>query len=158
MVPTLSRIRTIERVPISQKAKQGLLSQAHSTFFNQPGILFFRCHFHEYMESWSVVVPHPYYAITQKSGEFAISDIPPESYTLMACHPLGTFEIPIHIDAHDELTIDVELSPTVTGAHQEDLSTPNPFGIDLVGDSSIVPTVELQKWELGSERTIGGGS
>lgn len=112
---------------------------------NQPGILFFRCHFHEYMESWSVVVPHPYYAITQKSGEFAISDIPPESYTLMACHPLDTFEIPIHIDAHDELTIDVELSPTVTGAHQEDLSTPNPFGIDLVGDSSIVPTVELQK-------------
>jgi len=124
LVPTLSRIRTIERVPFSQMAKQGLLSQAHSTFFNQPGILFFRCHFHEYMESWSVVVPHPYYAMTQKSGEFAISDIPPESYTLMACHPLDTFEIPIHIDAHDELTIDVELSPTVTGAHQEDLSTP----------------------------------
>ena len=157
-MPTLSRIRTIERVPISQKAKQGLLSQAHSTFFNQPGILFFRCHFHEYKESWSVVVPHPYYAMTQKSGEFAISDIPPESYTLMACHPLGTFEIPIHIDAHDELTIDVELSPTVTGAHQEDLSTPNPFGIDLVGDSSISPTVELQKWEPHSESTIGGGS
>jgi hypothetical protein len=142
------------------EGKTGTPQPGLQQFFriDQPGIFFFRCHFHEYMESWSVVVPHPYYAMTNESGEFVISDIPPGSYTLMVWHPLSTVEIPIHIDAHDELTLDVELPPTLNSTHQEDPSNNNPFGIDLLGDVHIVPTVELQKWEPGSESTIGGGS
>ncbi|MGE0474852.1 MAG: hypothetical protein AB7P17_14560, partial [Nitrospirales bacterium] len=111
-----------------------------------PGVLFFRCNYHEYMEGWSVVVPHPYYTRTQETGEFAIEDIPPGSYTLKIWHPQGTVEISVHIQAHDTINLDIQLTPDHTTAQLEEPSNTNPYGIDLVGDAHIVPTVELQQW------------
>jgi hypothetical protein len=52
----------------------------------------------------------------------------------------------------------INKTPTSPTIYAEEKPGNNPFGIDLVGDSSIVPTVELQKWEPGGESTIGGGS
>ncbi|MGD9851774.1 MAG: hypothetical protein AB7T38_10935 [Nitrospirales bacterium] len=114
---------------------------------NHPGVLFFRCNYHEYMESWSVVVPHPYFARTRETGKFAIDDIPPGSYTLTVWHPQGMAETTVHVKAHDTIDLTIQVSPTLATAQQEDPSKATPFGIDLVGDAHIVPTVELQKWD-----------
>lgn len=114
------------------------------------GLVFFRCNYHEYMEGWSVVVPHPYYTRTQETGEFAIDDIPPGSYTLKIWHPQGTVETSVHIKAHDTINMEIQLSPDGASAKLEDLSKATPFGIDLVGDAHIVPTVELQQWNSSS--------
>ena len=111
------------------------------------GPLVFRCSFHEYMEAWGFVLSHPYFSITGASGEFTITDIPPGTYQLVVWHPLGRLEQSIEINASHTLSLDLEFEPTTPITYAEDTPKPNPFGIDLIGDSQIVPTVELQKWE-----------
>jgi len=114
---------------------------------DQPGLLFFRCNYHEYMEGWRLVVSHPYHAQTQESGDFVINDIPPGSYTLKVWHPQGTVETPIRIQSQETLRLDLHVSPSKTSTEEEESSKPDPFGIDLVGDQRIVPSVELQRWD-----------
>lgn len=46
-----------------------------------------QCGFHAYMESWALVVDHPYYAITDQDGRFEIGDIPPGTYRVTIWHP-----------------------------------------------------------------------
>ncbi|MDT7042514.1 carboxypeptidase-like regulatory domain-containing protein [Candidatus Nitronereus thalassa] len=117
----------------------------HRAFSKGPMV--FRCSFHEYMEAWGFVLSHPYYSITGTSGEFTITDIPPGKYQLVVWHPLGRLEQYIEITASHTLSLDLEFKPTAPITYAEDKPQPNPFGIDLLGDSQIVPTVELQKWE-----------
>ena len=40
------------------------------------------CNVHQEMSGYVVVVPTPYFAITDKEGNYAIKDVPPGSYTL----------------------------------------------------------------------------
>ena len=124
---------------------------------DRQGILVFRCRLHDYMEGWTVVLPHPYFSITGKNGEFSIQDIPPGVYNLVVWHPLGKQETTIEVGPGQTHDMDILITPTSPTIYAEE-TVNNPFGIDLVGDSSIVPTVEIQKWEPGSESAIGGGS
>jgi len=111
------------------------------------GPLVFRCSFHEYMEGWAFVLTHPYFSVTGPAGEFSISDIPPGTYNLIVWHPLGRQEHVIHINPLQTLTLDLAFHPTVPVTYAEEAPQPNPFGIDLIGDSQIVPSVERQQWE-----------
>ncbi len=48
--------------------------------------------------AYMVVLDHPYYSITDKSGKFSIRDVPPGLYTLRAWHPkLGTVDKVIEV-------------------------------------------------------------
>jgi hypothetical protein len=38
------------------------------------------------MNAEMMVVPHPYYAVTDESGHFAFSDVPPGTYQIVAWH------------------------------------------------------------------------
>lgn len=111
------------------------------------GPLVFRCSFHEYMEAWGFVLNHPYFSFTGESGEFSITNIPPGKYQLVVWHPLGQIEKYIEITPSSTLSLDLEFMPTSPITYDEDDRKLNPFGIDLIGDSQIVPTVELQKWD-----------
>ena len=124
---------------------------------DRQGILVFRCRLHDYMEGWTVVLPHPYFFITGQNGRFSLKDIPPGTYNLIVWHPLGKQETAIEIGARQTKELNILITPTSPTIYAEEEPVNNPFGIDLVGDSSIVPTVELQKWEPRSESAIGGG-
>jgi len=123
-----------------------------------PGILVFRCRLHDYMEGWSVSLPHPYFSITGKNGEFSLKDIPPGAYNLIVWHPLGTQETTIQVGPGQTHDMNILITPTSHTIYAEEEPVNNPFGIDLVGDSSIAPSVERQKWDPARERPIGGGS
>jgi hypothetical protein len=45
------------------------------------------CGMHEFMQNWGYVVNNPYYAKTQRDGEFIIGRVPPGTYRLTAWHP-----------------------------------------------------------------------
>ena len=111
-----------------------------------------------HMEGWSVVLPHPYFSLTGKNGTFSLEDIPPGAYNLIVWHPLGTQETTIQVGPGQTHDMSILITPTSHTIYAEEGPVNNPFGIDLVGDSSIVPTVERQKWDPASERPIGGGS
>ena len=50
--------------------------------FNDLGVAPLLCNVHPEMSGYVVVVPTPYFAVTDKEGEFEIKDVPPGSYTL----------------------------------------------------------------------------
>jgi len=120
---------------------------------DQPGILYFRCNYHSYMEGWMIAFPHPYYSVTQESGEFTITDIPPGSYMLIVWHPQGTAETRVRIIAQETVSRDIQISLSGSADEEERSSTPHSLEIDLVGDQRIVPSVELQTWDPSWSKT-----
>lgn len=54
---------------------------------DQPGVLRYACDAgHAWMRAWSYVTRHPYVAVTDASGDFAIGNVPPGSFTLKVWH------------------------------------------------------------------------
>jgi plastocyanin len=117
---------------------------------DKPGIVVFRCTYHEYMEGWSVVLSHPYVTMAGDRGEFSITDIPPGTYNLTVWHPMGHTSTTIHILPQHTLNLDMDIPLSSSTIYPEDHPAPNPYGIELVGDSHIAPTVELQQWDVPS--------
>jgi hypothetical protein len=51
------------------------------------GIVNLRCNGgHAWMNAEILVVPHPYYAVTDESGKFELTDVPPGEYEIVAWH------------------------------------------------------------------------
>ncbi|MBT3516596.1 MAG: hypothetical protein HN465_03335 [Nitrospina sp.] len=50
------------------------------------GINRYQCDTHIHMNGWMLGLPHPYFSISDKNGSFAIQDIPPGKYKLIAWH------------------------------------------------------------------------
>ncbi len=108
------------------------------------GILFFRCPLHEYMEAWAMVLSHDYYAISDEDGHFSISGIPTGTHTLIVWHPIGQIEQTVNIKDQETLELDLDFQPTRSTFYREPEVKMNPFGIELLGDSHIIPSVEKQ--------------
>lgn len=52
-----------------------------------PGLVHLRCNGgHVWMNAEMMVVPHPYYAVTDESGRFEFTDVPPGTYQIVAWH------------------------------------------------------------------------
>lgn len=112
------------------------------------GIVLFRCSYHEYMEGWGVVLPHPYVSRAGERGEFSITDIPPGTYKLVVWHPMGQTTTTIHILPEETLDLNMEVPSLSATIYDESRPVPNPQSIELVGDAHIAPTVELQQWNF----------
>jgi plastocyanin len=54
--------------------------------FDQPGVASLLCNVHPEMAGYIVVVPTPYYAKTDKSGEYKIENVPDGQYNVVAWH------------------------------------------------------------------------
>jgi hypothetical protein len=52
-----------------------------------PGLVNLRCNGgHVWMNAEMMVVPHPYYAVTDRDGNFELTDVPPGDYEVVAWH------------------------------------------------------------------------
>ncbi len=56
--------------------------QQKSFTFNDTGVAALLCNVHPEMSGYVVVVATPYFAVTNKDGDFDITDVPPGHYTL----------------------------------------------------------------------------
>lgn len=54
--------------------------------FDNPGVVPLLCNVHPEMSSYVIVSPTPYFAETDKSGEFKIENVPDGTYTVTAWH------------------------------------------------------------------------
>lgn len=65
------------------------------------------CDAHSWMAGWLYVLEHPYYDVVGADGSFAIGEVPPGSYKLIAWHPvLGTREQPVEVAADGAVAAD----------------------------------------------------
>jgi hypothetical protein len=79
--------------------------------FTVPAELEVLCDLHPWSHAWIVVLDHPYYALTSKSGDFTLDGIPPGTYHLRAWHPaLGRADQTITISGGAELPVNLELT------------------------------------------------
>jgi hypothetical protein len=61
--------------------------QISSRTMTTPGLVNLRCNGgHVWMNAEMMVVPHPYYAVTDESGRFEFTGVPPGSYQIVAWH------------------------------------------------------------------------
>jgi hypothetical protein len=78
--------------------------------FPESGMVRVECDAHSWMKAWIYVAASPYYAMTGPDGRFAIRDLPPGSYALVAWHDYaGTSEVPLVIGPGATLPVDLTL-------------------------------------------------
>jgi len=62
-------------------------NQISSRSMSTPGLVNLRCNGgHVWMNAEMMVVPHPYYAVTDESGRFEFTSVPPGTYEVVAWH------------------------------------------------------------------------
>ena len=62
-------------------------NQISARTMSTPGLVNLRCNGgHVWMNAEMMVVPHPYYAVTDESGRFEFTDVPPGTYQIVAWH------------------------------------------------------------------------
>ena len=109
-------------------------------------IFVMQCGFHAYMESWGLAVKNPYFAISQNDGKFAITDIPPGEYKVVVWHPLLTREYEVTVEPNGRNKLDIQIDAPKGRLYANEAQEKTRFGMELLGDSKIVPSVELQKY------------
>jgi len=60
--------------------------QKQSFKFDNPGVVPLLCNVHPEMAGYVIVSPTPYFAVTDKSGEYKIENVPDGAYTVTAWH------------------------------------------------------------------------
>lgn len=62
-------------------------NRATSRSMQTPGLVNLRCNGgHVWMNAEMFVAPHPYYAVTDETGKFVFTDVPPGTYQVVAWH------------------------------------------------------------------------
>jgi plastocyanin len=79
--------------------------------FMKPEKIKVTCDAHAWMSGWIVVSDHPYVAVTDGKGSFALKDVPPGTYKLEIWHEtLGRSMRDVTVKAKDETKLNVELA------------------------------------------------
>lgn len=89
---------------------QPVKGQVNDITFDKPEVLVrVKCDVHQWMFAYIGVVDHPYFAVTDKDGNFKISNLPPGKYTIEAYHlKAGTATQELQVDK-DKKDLNFEL-------------------------------------------------
>jgi plastocyanin len=80
--------------------------------FKRPEIIRVDCDLHPWMRAWVVVAEHPFYALTNDQGEFALPNVPAGQYTLHVWQEnLGTVTRAVTVSDTAVTTVTVEMAP-----------------------------------------------
>lgn len=71
-----------------------------------------KCDVHPWMGMWIAVFPHPFFAVTDKTGAYEIKGLPPGKYVVEAWHEkLGTMTQTIEVNSGETKTGDFTFEP-----------------------------------------------
>ena len=103
-----------------------------------------QCGFHPYMESWGIAMNSPYFSVSDKQGRFEISDIPPGTYKVVVWHPMAQKELTVTINPEETTDLSLEFEAPKGRLYANEAHENTRFGMELLGNSKIIPSVELQ--------------
>ena len=82
-----------------------------SVVFKGPEIIRIECDLHSWMRTWVIVADHPFYAVTNDQGAFALDNVPPGKYTLQVWQEsLGTVTREVTVGDKAVTAVTVEMS------------------------------------------------
>jgi hypothetical protein len=85
--PTLHNVHATPKINKEFNFAQTSKGQVHEKSFEQAEVLVrIKCDVHPWMFSYAGVVDHPYFAVTDKDGNYKISGVPDGKYTVVAYH------------------------------------------------------------------------
>jgi len=71
-----------------------------------------QCDIHPWMHAYLFVMDHPFFAVSEADGTFAIAGLPPGKYTLAVWHEvLGKQDLDVTVAAQDQGDVDFHLKP-----------------------------------------------
>ncbi len=77
----------------------------------KPEIVSVKCDVHGWMSGWLFAAENPYFSVTDKTGSFKLTDVPPGTYTLEVWHEsLGKQSQKITVKAMKEVKVNFELA------------------------------------------------
>ena len=75
----------------------------------KPGIYLVKCDVHNFMTAAVLAFPHPFFSVTDETGTFRISHLPPGDHVVTIWHKtLGTFQQRITIPLQGEAHVTIE--------------------------------------------------
>lgn len=109
--PLLHNVHSMPKNNKERNVGQPLKGMKTEFVFEKPEVLVqFKCDVHPWMFAYVGVVDHPYFAITDKDGNFKISGLPAGTYTVEAFHRKGgTATEKITVTADDKKTANFTL-------------------------------------------------
>jgi plastocyanin len=85
--PTLHNVHALPMTNEEFNKHQPIQNSHLKHVFTAPEVMIrFKCDVHPWMASYVGVVAHPFFAVTDETGHYAITGLPPGSYTLEAWH------------------------------------------------------------------------
>jgi plastocyanin len=96
---------------VFNKAQPKFLKKIKQTL-DKPGMYYFKCDVHAHMGAFIAVMDHPYYSVSDESGKFTITNVPPGSYKVQAWHEaLGTLEKEVTVESGKTVELNFEILP-----------------------------------------------
>ena len=78
---------------------------------DKPETIEVKCDVHSWMHGWLVATPTPYVAVTDNSGNFKLTDVPPGNYTMEVWHEkLGKNTQKVTVKAKEDAKVSFELA------------------------------------------------
>jgi hypothetical protein len=97
------------------------------------------------MQSWGMAVGNPYFAVTGPDGSFAISDLPPGTYDVIAWHPhmkVKSQRVTVSADGKAELNFEFDSAEAKIPLHDLQTNYRLETALDLLHLKP--PSIELQ--------------
>jgi hypothetical protein len=114
---TMHNVHMIPKVPGNKEKNlaQPIPMVSNFTIDKAEVLIQFKCDIHPWMFAYVGVVDHPYFAVTDKDGNFKISGLPAGEYTIEAMHrKAGNATEKIKVSADDKKTADFTLKVPAT--------------------------------------------
>ena len=77
---------------------------------DKPEVISVKCDVHGWMSGWFFVADNPYFSVTDNSGSFKITDVPPGTYNVEVWHEtLGKVSQKVTVKAKEEAKVSFEM-------------------------------------------------
>jgi plastocyanin len=110
--PTMHNVHSLPMKNNEFNHGQPRKGERASEVFTVPEVMVrFKCDVHSWMAAWVGVVDHPYFAVTDESGAFALPNLPAGTYTIEAWHEkLGTKTAQVTVAAGQTQALPITLT------------------------------------------------